>query len=564
MKQATEYWVRRLVRWNLVDRAYYGTQVGKVFVDDASVLRHFLSSRVELAYGFHPLIEPGWIRARTSRRRAPSVGPIFRDRHPVFVAGRLMWGGGVRALARFLKSATASSIVPTSGPVPVTLGEALASMWALTTEFVSQDSNSQRRNSTTWDADAEEVYRAGIRFDTPALGRPLVSIVMPTFNRRDVIGAAIASVVSQTVESWELVIIDDGSSDDTASLVEGWIEREPRIRFLRQGNLGVSAARNAGIAVAVGDLIAFLDTDNTWMPDYLRASLAALDGSPAAMSHTVVRVEQERSIEYVGRRTTREELLQGRNVIDLNALIVRRSLLIEIGGFDANLSRWVDYDLVLRLLSRAEAVFVPMLGVAYDHRSEGRARITTTESDLWRGEVLDKNMGHWESATLPSARIPGRLSVLVRTHRQWPLTLDLLTRILRDASGEDLEIVVIDNASPRDESAILVGSFLSYAQVTVQRVAVDLGVAVSTNFAFALSTGMTIMVLEPDAELPAGWIEMVRTISADGVVTGTRPKAVGALVIAHAEAFSLCRGLDPLFDIPGRVSARSNRRAQQP
>jgi GT2 family glycosyltransferase len=108
---------------------------------------------------------------------------------------------------------------------------------------------------------------------------PAVSIVLPTFNRGDVLGRAIDSVRRQTFSDWELLLVDDGSTDGTA---ERWSGVDPRIVVIRQANAGVYAARNAGLAKARADLITFLDSDDEWYPHYLELTTAFLAHDPAA------------------------------------------------------------------------------------------------------------------------------------------------------------------------------------------------------------------------------------------------------------------------------------------
>lgn len=107
--------------------------------------------------------------------------------------------------------------------------------------------------------------------------RPRVSIVMPTYNRRDTIDRAIESVQAQRFDDWELVIVDDGSTDGTRDVVE---KLDPRIRLVVQKNQGVAGARNTGLAAARGDLIAFLDSDDAWTPHHLRLATAFFDAHP--------------------------------------------------------------------------------------------------------------------------------------------------------------------------------------------------------------------------------------------------------------------------------------------
>jgi GT2 family glycosyltransferase len=106
---------------------------------------------------------------------------------------------------------------------------------------------------------------------------PLISIVMPTYNRADTIQRAIASIRAQSWSDWELIVVDDGSTDDTALRLAGL---DPRIRLLRQENQGVTAARNTGLAVVKGELIAFLDSDDEWLPHHLALAAAFFAAHP--------------------------------------------------------------------------------------------------------------------------------------------------------------------------------------------------------------------------------------------------------------------------------------------
>ena len=104
----------------------------------------------------------------------------------------------------------------------------------------------------------------------------MISIILPTFNRADVIKRAIASVQAQTFTDWELIIVDDGSTDDTARVVT---DLDPRIRYFYQENKGVSSARNNALRQSRGQYIAFLDSDDEWLPHFLEITVAFLKWS---------------------------------------------------------------------------------------------------------------------------------------------------------------------------------------------------------------------------------------------------------------------------------------------
>ncbi|MBI5550193.1 MAG: glycosyltransferase family 2 protein [Desulfobacterales bacterium] len=181
---------------------------------------------------------------------------------------------------------------------------------------------------------------------------PLVSVVVPTFNRAAQIGAAVDSVLAQSYPHWELIVVDDGSQDETPLMLSAYGER---IRTIRQENRGVSAARNRGILAAAGEFIALLDSDDHWLPDKLAAQVAYFRQHPALML-----CQTEEIWVRNGRRVnpkTRHRKFAGMIfektlplcLISPSAVMLRRSLLDEVGLFDETLPACEDYDLWLRI-----------------------------------------------------------------------------------------------------------------------------------------------------------------------------------------------------------------------
>src|SRR5215471_9220074 len=107
---------------------------------------------------------------------------------------------------------------------------------------------------------------------------PLVSVVIPTYNRADYIGETIESVLQQTYSNIEIIVIDDGSTDNTAQVVERF---ESRVRYVRQENAERGASRNHGLRLAQGEFISFLDSDDLWMPSKAAAAVSLLQENPA-------------------------------------------------------------------------------------------------------------------------------------------------------------------------------------------------------------------------------------------------------------------------------------------
>jgi len=194
---------------------------------------------------------------------------------------------------------------------------------------------------------------------------PVVSIVMPTWNRAKVISDAIGSVQAQLFTDWELIIVDDGSTDNTAEILAKFAD-DQRIRYVKQPHAGASQARNQGLRLAQGSLIAYLDSDNLWYPGFLAATVNAFVADPATDSVygaliTEAHGEDQRVLFKPFDRTelTRE------NFIDLNTFVHRRSLVDAYGTFDETLDRLIDWDLILRYTQHAPARRLPVLAARY-------------------------------------------------------------------------------------------------------------------------------------------------------------------------------------------------------
>ncbi|GAB3119142.1 glycosyltransferase family 2 protein [Glaciibacter psychrotolerans] len=561
-KLRLRYWTWRIQRAGLFDSAYFAAQTGLNLRSDRDAIRHCLAGAVQTTSTVHPLIEPSWIAYQSVN--SDWFVALFRDRAlsssgPLFRAVR-----GRRSLAaelnQFLKSDSSSVSALRSCQGQETDGaleQARDELTRVAETFWEQDARSRRRNPTDWDVAGEQRFLATLdpAVEPVSTGTPLVSVIMPTFNRASLIGAAIKSVRQQTVRSWELIIVDDGSTDDTAALLAGLQGEDARIRLVSQANAGVSAARNNGIAHAAGRYIAFLDSDNVWTPDFLRASLAELQAQEASGSYSAVEIQLDGGErEYLGAPAERQDLLDGRNLVDLNALIVLREILVAEGGFDTGLRRWVDYDLVLRLLRDHELVYVPMIGVLYDHRASAGDRITTSESPLWRLVVLEKNLLDWVKIDRElGSRVTGRTSVLIRTRRQWAQTLATIESLLQLGGDADVEIVVMDTASPRAETAILTAAFLGDRRVRIQRTATDVRRPTALNLAFAESTGDVIVIGESGVLAVADWIGSAR--EAARVIAGGRPASIYATGAMPVAEFSARHGFTPMPD--GDLSGES-------
>jgi glycosyltransferase involved in cell wall biosynthesis len=189
-----------------------------------------------------------------------------------------------------------------------------------------------------------------------------VSVVIPTYNLAPLLGGAVESVRAQSWPELEIIVVDDGSTDETAELLER-LARAGGLRWFRQENAGAAEARNRGIREARGDWVAFLDADDFWLPGKLAAQFEALEAKPsAAFSYTDVLVRREDGSE--GELACPRapvplfaQLLSG-NVFATPTALVRRDCFDEAGLFDPALRTGEDWDMWLRLASHFECAYV--------------------------------------------------------------------------------------------------------------------------------------------------------------------------------------------------------------
>ncbi|MBU3076993.1 glycosyltransferase [Sphingomonas quercus] len=222
-------------------------------------------------------------------------------------------------------------------------------------------------------------------------GATLVSVIMPAWNREASIGAAIRSVLAQSHGRFELIVVDDGSTDATRDIVAGFLG-DGRVRLIEGGHGGVSAARNLGLEHARGDIIAYLDSDNRWAAWFLEVMVRFMTarGLDAAYSGIALRDDLGQLTGYRGDDFDWEACL-AQNYVDLNAFCHRRELLAETGGFDANLRRMVDWDLILRIGRARPVGYAPFVGCDYFDGKADMARITVGESSAFQKLVWTKN-----------------------------------------------------------------------------------------------------------------------------------------------------------------------------
>lgn len=219
---------------------------------------------------------------------------------------------------------------------------------------------------------------------------PKVSIIIPTYNSQDTIKETIASVQKQSLTDWELIIIDDGSSDNTVKLIRE-ID-ESRIKLVVCENGGVSVARNRGIARCQGEYIAFLDADDLWTENKLSSQTKALDlDLQAQVVYSWTKYVDERGeLLFAGPRFSYrgdvfKQLLQRNFLLNASNILIRRDVLDLVPGFDPELTYAADWDFYLRLAKNFNFVLVPDYQTYYRQSDNSMS----TKIEAMRKQCLD-------------------------------------------------------------------------------------------------------------------------------------------------------------------------------
>ena len=555
----------RLVGSGLVDVLWYSALSGEAFVSPVDAARHYLTVGRRQGLVPNPLMDPSrWMRGnwRSAVRdplvsylaHATTISPSVLFDPSVYLAdhphSRSHPGG---PLGHFLSQSPAP-------PLPVT-DEVLhpARPWEeIRSELVDlavawREFTHRSRPRRTNDFDSAAGARAlvaALALPEPSSpdDRPLVSVVIPARDREAEIVRALKSVQSQTLRDWEVVVVDDGSTDSTPEVVERFAASDSRVRLIRREPRGVSSARNAGIHAARGHYIAFLDSDNRWAADFLRAMLGAMAAHEVRAAYCAIELDDGTDV-WVRNFEGDLHDLKYQNHIDLNALVVERGLLDEIGAFDEGLRRMVDWDLVIRIAEATSIAHYPFVGVYYDDKPS-TARITIRESRSWADAVVNKAEVDWESpAASPASRVPGRTSVVVAGQEPVTSAMRSVRSVLDAASGDDIEVVVV-TAGPMDFFWIaLIAVVGGDPRVRMLKLDPRVNRSVIRNLGAVSSSGDVIVFLDVGVAMPRGWNAALRAELSDSDVAGAQ------LLIDNEDGTVWCAGLvgDTSAPFPTRV-----------
>ncbi|MEG4455094.1 tetratricopeptide repeat protein [Microcoleus sp. N9_A1] len=365
----------------------------------------------------------------------------------------------------------------------------------------------------------------------------LVSIIMPAYNRAKTIQTAMESVVAQSYGNWELIIADDGSSDNTVEVVQKFIEKHQAdgiILIQLRSNGGVSKARNEAMKRARGDIFAYLDSDNTWEPDFLLIMMNALvDAQWAKVAYCGDRIWQH----YPGNTTLNgaleisairlghfnKSLIENRNYIDLNVFVHWRDIYDQLGGFREDMRRLVDWELIVRYTAVAVPKFVPALLANY-HMGLCENQITKVENynnNLHKMQETLSRIGQIEcssnASSLENKNHRNSLSLEVQTQiiiiggdRDIDSLMLCLQAIAVNTALEGIKIVVYLSGSNRLRANQITEHFQEKADIEVRYSASCLFSDVVASATQQLPENSTMVLLSCEAIASAGWLPSLR------------------------------------------------------
>ena len=201
----------------------------------------------------------------------------------------------------------------------------------------------------------------------------LVSVIIPTYNREKLILRSLNSVLNQSYKNFEVIVVDDGSTDNTAKILQELTDE--RVKIFKTENQGANAARNFGIKKAIGELIAFNDSDDEWHPEKLSKQVNFLieNKFDAVFCQMIVKKGNKGHLfpKKMNEKNKLKDLIFFYNFIGTPALLLKKELFSEIGSFDENLPRMQDWDFAIRLCNKSNVGYqkIPLVNVYLGNNS---------------------------------------------------------------------------------------------------------------------------------------------------------------------------------------------------
>lgn len=348
--------------------------------------------------------------------------------------------------------------------------------------------------------------------------KPLISVIMTVYNGVNHIQSAINSVLKQSYTNFELVIVDDGSDDGTIQLLKH-IE-DDRILILRNENhKGLCKSRNMALEASRGNYISYLNWDNTWDPEYLETTYGAFLELPDAEAIYSGQLLFKRNSEKpfaVRFGCFNKSLLFNRNYIDINAFCHSRDVYNLVGGFNEDLNRFVDWDMVLRISKTMKIYSIPVLLSNYyyentDYVDGDPHHIHSQEIISDRQKICSEKNPHTNLKS--NKTLEHNVSIVIPSYESLEDIRECIESILTIPCSDCLEIIVVDNGSSPEVIDYLT-SLEDETKIILIKNEVNYGFTLAVNQGIEISEpDNDIIILNNDAILTPNAIEAMQTAS---------------------------------------------------
>lgn len=340
--------------------------------------------------------------------------------------------------------------------------------------------------------------------------KPLVSVIMPAYNRKDIIKMAIDSVLNQTYENFELIIIDDCSTDGTRDLLKNINDSRIKLIF-HDTNKGSSGARNSGLKEAKGEYITYLDSDNEWDSRYIETVVGAfleLPNADALYSGQLLYKTFDSKPYAMRFGAYNKSLLHNHNYIDMNCFAHKSYIYKKIGGFDESLWRLVDWDFILKISNNFKIYSIPViLSKYYNHDEEDRITNIPFDFKEYSRKIIEKN----KIPTRKYDKLKRKVSIIIPSYESLKEINNCINSILSFNYGDMVKIIIVDNASS--------GEVVDYLKNLKKEGKIELILNnINYGFTYAINQGIEIadddsdiLLLNNDAELTEGALEHMQS-----------------------------------------------------
>lgn len=335
--------------------------------------------------------------------------------------------------------------------------------------------------------------------------KPLISVIMPVYNRKDIVLDSINSVLNQSYENFELIIVDDASDDGTAELLKEIDNNKIKVIF-HEINQDASAARNTALKEANGKYIAYLDSDNLFEKDYLKASIGAFLEFPdaGAIYSAQKRYDfHDSELSQVLFGHLNKSSLFNQNCIDINCFVHKKEVLNEIGYFDEELAIGEDWDFILKINNKYKIYSIPFLLSKYYFKAANNRKLVTTPSNR---EKIYRNC---ENLLRNIPNLNKKVTVIIPIYSNDENLMDCLNSIL-SFDLDNIEIIVSNNNSNINLD------YLNHDNVKVLNSKTNLGFVDALNQAILFfDSSSDVLILNQNAIIEKGSIELMQKYSSD-------------------------------------------------